>query len=424
MPNDNFGPWTTSLTTGSRLEFSAFWKGRLTRLAGVADGRLTARRHSVGIVLTVGIVVTLFPMFRAQSEPVGAFEPKETVVSEIVRSPSVDETEAPQEVALNAVAITGLAPEDPQARELQNALRDAIAYLSGLQHDNGSWNDGKGNTFHVGITSLGALALARAGVKPNDLRLRRAAEYLRAQQPKMTYELALQTLALCALDPKRDAELIQRNVIWLEEGQKKEGPRPGGWGYGSGGPLPTGGGDNSNSDFAIWGLDAAAKAGAKVRRETWEAALDCWLRCQTADGGWSYTNGQPSTGSMTTAGVASVAICLSHVTNEERKVSEKEQVALDRGLKWMKTHFAVGHNPGGSEWLLYYAVMFRRAADATKTERLGDHDWRREWAEYLLNNQNRQTGTWIGGSAESNPVLGTSLVLLALLGADPVPPKE
>src|SRR6185369_10400312 len=133
-------------------------------------------------------------------------------------------------------------------------------------------------TFEIGISSLGALALAQSGVKPDDLRLRRAADYLRAQKPQMTYELALQTLAFCALEPRRDADLIQRNATRLEEGQTKEGHNAGSWSYGHAAGLPQGAGDNSNADFAIWGLDAAARAGAKVRRETWEAALGNWLR--------------------------------------------------------------------------------------------------------------------------------------------------
>src|SRR5262245_33104730 len=116
-------------------------------------------------------------------------------------------------------------------------------------------------------------------------------------------------------------------------GEHAHGPRrsvPGGTGNPHfearvGTPAVQGGGDNSNADFAIWGLDAAAKAGATVRRETWEAALGNWLRGQNADGGWSYSQNPKSTGSMTAAGIASIVICLSHLTTDERQPAKAEQ---------------------------------------------------------------------------------------------------
>lgn len=431
MPTSNFGPWTTSLTTGSRLELSAFWRGRLLRLPAVADGRVVSIRKRASTLAPLVLAAALFPMVRPRGASVAAVEapavangPEQNATSDSESIPS--RGEAVVEVAFAENAVDESVPGDEHGRALQKAVRDAVAYLSGLQADNGSWSQAEQSPYPIGMTSLAALALNRAGVKSNDLRLRRAAEYLRApnQKPSITYEVALQTIVLCALDPKRDAELIQRNATWLEEGQLRNGPTPGSWSYGRGGPQ--GGGDRSNAEFALWGLDAAANAGAKVRRETWESALAHWLREQTADGGWSYSGPAAgnATGSMTAAGVASVAICLSHLTNDERKPTKEEQAAIERGLQWMTKNFAAGHNPGAGSWLLYYAVMFRRAADATRTDRFGDHDWRREFAEYFVSQQNKQTRTWHGNGIEGNPVLGTSLALLALMGADPKPPAK
>lgn len=423
MNTTNFGPWTTSLDDGSRLELSAFWRGRMLRLATVAAGDVASLRRKVSALGPMLVAAALFPMFRPGGASVAGIDeipPSVATEPAVEDAPPIDAPPVsdPPQFALSETPVSDV-PKEPQGdRDLQKALRAAVAYLSASQRDDGSWSQ-DATTYRIGMTSLGALALAQSGVKPTDLRLRKAAEFLRGQKPLITYELALQTVALCALEPKRDAALIQQNVVLLEETQLKEGPSRGGWSYGRGGPQ--GAGDGSNTDFAIWGLDAAANAGANVRRETWEAALHYWLDRQLPNGGWTYSGGPSATGSMTTAGIASVAACLAHLTSDDRKPSEAEQKSIDRGLAWMTKHFAAGHNPGGGQWLLYYAVMFRRAADATKFDRLGEHDWRREFAEYLLSQQNRTLGSWIGPGIEGNPVLGTSFVILALVGADPKP---
>lgn len=186
--------------------------------------------------------------------------------------------------------------------------------------------------------------------------------------------------------------------------------------------MPNLGGDNSNAEFAIWALDAAAKSGAEVAPATWEAALQCWIGGQNPDGSWGYSRQAPGTGSMTASGIASVSICLAQLTTDERKPTAAEQGAVERGLEWMASHFSVGQTPGSGQWLFYYAVMLRRAADATGTKRLGDHDWHREFAELLVSHQNRLTGSWKGvGGQENDSTLATSMVLLTLAGVEGEP---
>ncbi len=52
----NFGPWTTSLDSGSRLQLSTFWRQRMRRLPGlVAAGRMPRRTLAVGLMLAIGV---------------------------------------------------------------------------------------------------------------------------------------------------------------------------------------------------------------------------------------------------------------------------------------------------------------------------------------------------------------------------------
>jgi hypothetical protein len=112
--------------------------------------------------------------------------------------------------------------------------------------------------------------------------------------------------------------------------------------------------------------------------------------------GWGYQPGREATGSMTTAGVSSLAICRSHLLGKavfKGDLSAKTERALNDGLAWLNVNFSVKGNPPGGGWHYYYLYGLERAGVLADTRFLGDHDWYREGAEYLLRNQNR-AGYW------------------------------
>ena len=327
-----------------------------------------------------------------------------------------------------------------QAADLSGtAVKEAIErgkkYLASQQAANGSWSNGN-DAWTVGVTSLVLLALINSGMTPQDVPVNRGLRYLRAlkanepnEHPE-TYQVALVIMALSAAkdgatDRVRISQLAQR----LESGQVTRG-NPGAWGYGLGGGGDLVGGDSSNTQFAILGLREAVEAGAVVSRETWQRNRDYWLRGQSdIDGGWSYTSDKNggSYGSMTVAGVSSLAICEQMLRTDTgvapdgtppccaAPVIDKE---LERGLKWLADHFSAGHNPGGPHLnVLYYLYGVERAGRLSGQRFFGEHDWYREGAAYLVAMQNAVTGRWPGaghGENDERGIVATSYSLLFL----------
>ena len=131
-----------------------------------------------------------------------------------------------------------------------------------------------------------------AGEPVDAPQMAKSLEFLRKFDPDQldsVYSVALQTMVFAAATPKEDIVRIQSNVAWLEEAQLKPGDHalwPGSWSYKR---SKTRHGDNSNSQYALLGLNAATEVGVKVKPEVWKLARDYWQRYQQRDGSWSYT---------------------------------------------------------------------------------------------------------------------------------------
>lgn len=312
----------------------------------------------------------------------------------------------------------GEALDEPlDAAQVIDAIDRAKAYLKREQNPRGQWDDMP--SYEAGVTSLCTLALLSAGVEPSDPTVSKALGYLRGIELEKTYTVSLQTMALCAGEPKKDLVLIQRNVEWLERNQSKDGNRSGSWSY----PGP--GGDNSNTQFAVLALYDAQQVGAKVRRETWERSAKYWRSCQNGDGSWGYIPGAPGTGSMTCAGIGAVVITSLALESGDAEVKDgevncclphRDDESLEKALDWLGRKFTVRNNPGvGNTWHYYYLYGVERVGRLTARRFIGDHDWYREGADFLVQEQDPLTQYWKGsGHAENNPHISTALALLFL----------
>ncbi|MBI2826283.1 MAG: DUF4159 domain-containing protein [Planctomycetia bacterium] len=305
------------------------------------------------------------------------------------------------------------------AEQVREAIDRGVAFLKREQRKDGSWSE-IGPQVPGGITGLVTLALLNAGVPADDPQIHVALAYLRKIPPTSNYSVALQTMVFSLAEPKNDGLLILRNVRWIEE-QQKRGDRYGGaWGY------PLGEGDNSNSQFAVLALYEAQRAGVPVSASTWRSALAYWKRTQNPDGSWGYKPGLAGTGSMTCAGIGAVAMALDVLEEGDARVEGDRVLCcgqrqghdmLDRAVTWLARNFSVRANPGDDprNYLLYFLYGLERTGRLTNQRFIGQHDWYREGADWLVKEQEDLSGFWTGtGLGENNPHVGTSFALLFL----------
>jgi hypothetical protein len=313
---------------------------------------------------------------------------------------------------------------------VEQAIRDGVQFLKQVQRDDGSWDDINQQT-KTGMTSLVTLALLATGESPDSPNIRKALDHLRQFHQvnlQSTYAIALQTMVFATVDPKRDLDQLVANVSWLESAQIRPGQRgqAGSWTYTD---VPQGG-DGSNTQYALLGLNAASEVDIPVNPEVWTHAREYWEKSQSRDGGWGYHSEDGiSTSSMTCAGISDLIITSTRRSQGQEYLQEAAihscgrgafNSKLERGINWMASNFRVGENfPMGQQWKYYYLYGLERAGRLAGVRFFGRNDWFRLGAEELIQNQNRLSGFWSGIS--ENQLVATSFALMFLAnGRKPV----
>jgi hypothetical protein len=351
----------------------------------------------------------------------------------------------PRVLVVALLALVCLPPAAPAAvtrEEVEQAIKDGIRFLKSQQNADGAWEDFD-HRAQGGTTALAALALLTAGVPATDPSVARALDFLNrfdAATLGKTYTVALQTMVFAQADPVKYKVQITRNVFWLERAQIKPNERvpwPGSWTYDDGKGSQ---GDNSNTQYALLGLQAASEVGIPVKPEVWTLSRQYWEMAQRRggfdSGSWGYypRDQQPAGGSMTCAGIGSLIISgLRRFEGQETLINDQVRNCgrggtnpdLQRAIDWLAANFRVSENPGKQQqWKYYFLYGLERAGRLSGLRYFGDHDWYFEGAEHLIHDPNRDplTGKWTGTmSAEQDPVITTSFVLLFLAkGRSPV----
>ncbi|MBC7821864.1 MAG: hypothetical protein IAG10_33675, partial [Planctomycetaceae bacterium] len=297
-----------------------------------------------------------------------------------------------------------------KSEAVKPAIERGIAFLKARQQENGTWQ----GTPADGVTALCAAALLQAGVKPDDSVMQKALVHLRKVEPTQSYTVALQTMVFCAASPKEDAELIRRNVAWIEKAQVAEGKTRGAWSYG----LNHGGrGDGSCSRFAVLGLHAAKKAGFEVQAETWRRVSDYWLTAQKDQGGWGYTPEAGTTPTMTLAGVAGLATANRYLPNDEQ--TKARDAAMLKPSSYLEK--MIPELPKAT-FALYALHSLERAGHVGGITQFGQLDWKADAIKRLLETQH-PNGSWKGSNTTENELIATSFALLVLTG-QPEPKQD
>lgn len=323
---------------------------------------------------------------------------------------------------LLAVLVLGRAPAAAQDREvgrLQPAIDAAIdggvAHLLRTQLRDGSWEHVT-DQYRNGSTALCALALLKSGVPREHAALQRALGFLQRELPQRTYSAGVELLLLAALDDPAYAEraraIAELLVDWEHDGER------GAWAY------PHGRADLSNTQLAALGLWSAWKLGVKPDRNLWKRTLEATIeRHQEAPrevewltrgrsgkqrvAGFHYLGLEeppPASASMTTAGLCVLKLGELVLGKDvggrlQRDVDEHARQAL----AWLEHDWAVDRNAGREDprqYLHYYLYGLERVAALYELDRIGEHAWYREGAEFLVADQ-KGGGEW-GDQAQTS----------------------
>jgi WD40 repeat protein len=356
---------------------------------------------------------------------------------------NANESVQPQVLAVKSVPPIPDRNEVPFNKQVRDATRRAQKFLTGVQKNDGSFGglgfeNPRRNLYTTGVTSLAVFALLESGMNRDDPAIAHSLDFLRTSPlPDSTYEVSTMLLALVsAHDWERDRTQISTLAEKLRDSQTLKGTYAGTWNYGRG-KLGGGHEDNCNTGFAIAGLHAAAQAGVRVQRRTWQLTADHLVKCQNDDGGWGYHDGDRSTGSMTCSGVASLLNCSQYLTGVNAdgrpKSTDKRAAehagAVKRGIDWLGEHFTVQENPGhGTAWVLFYLFEVARAGHLSGQQFFGPHDWHREEAGRLIEEQDRQNGNWnasiTANANEWDKIVATSFGLLVLSKSKPAVERD
>ncbi len=325
-------------------------------------------------------------------------------------------------------SVAGQNPRAPMdkvsAAKVSAAIERCVSFFVNAQKKDGqrggSWAGAE--TYGTGQTCLVTLALLSAGKTAKSPEVSRALTYIRANKnPSKTYEASLQVMVLAAAEPARDMKQIKDVTEWLVKVQSSDG----GWSYGD---IGGGGGDESNTQFAVLALWEASKLGinvkVEIKGEKDKTLIDAMQKCEQywlsnkTGSAWGYRNNGP-TGSMACAGIASMVILQEATAGVDASVGNngiqccgglKAGSHVDDAMKWLASNIAFNHNPHGQGYTHYYLYALERVGRLTGQRFIGAKDWYREGAEFLLETQ------LTGGSFRDgiDEVSSTAMALLFL----------
>lgn len=320
----------------------------------------------------------------------------------------------------------------PAWGQAEPAMKRGLAFLKNAAPSNRD----------AGEMALATLALVKTTGTPDDPVVRELVEKVRAlvktdgYRPVRgtgdVYEAAVVLMALTAANADRYLLEIEVIAKFLMERQSSNGS----WDYSKGG-----GGDTSQTQYAILALWEAAAAGIEVPIEVWDKALHWLITRQDVAGGFSYHPTDPRgdnrvsqpgvTHSMSVAGAGSIIICKSQLPfKEKRQPNEKLELlipvveetkleyqpkvkqaqadqAVELSARWMANNITIDQ-PSGP--IYYYLYGLERYASLANLKTVGPVDWYSSGARFLAERQGKE-GSW---SSNYSSVVDTSFALLFL----------
>ena len=240
-----------------------------------------------------------------------------------------------------------------------------------------------------GRNALAVLALLDAGTPAQDSPVAAAIETMLDHPPPGTYARSARLMALARLPEDRIAPATL-DIRHLLESFDVEAC---GWDYG---PSPrTHMVDQSLTQFATLALSEINDRDVPVPEEVFRRVRRRFLGTQGTAGGWGYRIGDAPRGSMTAAGLATLALCNRHATPDRRE-SNRSTKAINHALQWLELNFTADANPGSSRWTDYWLLSMQRAGLATGIQTVAGHSWLHEGAASIARRllARKPDGSW------------------------------
>lgn len=374
----------------------------------------------------------------------------------------------------------------PAGRSLEarvdEGVRRGVEFLFARYDAKEAWGGAMGTGVYGGVgvaypyatgpTAFCCFALLKAGVPPDEPRMKRALGWLRVNHriPGVTYELATLLLAVAEAGGARRCPDFRRPPLRAERTTERYKPPKGcpipkerwtwicdlaarllvfqssngGWRYYPSDFHSGGIADTSSTQFALLALSTASRIGYAVPEAVFEKARAFLLASQEREGpsvpraihlpggeaealdrcrGFPYIAGSDVmpyrrvTGGMTAAGLASLLL-----VREELPPDPRTETAILDAFAWVGRYFAVEANPGAAPFLAgSYAYCWlyalERCGDLMGRELIGGRSWFAEGARHLLAQQRADGAIPDPTCMQPQDVLGTAFALLFLTRA-------
>ena len=299
-----------------------------------------------------------------------------------------------------AQGIFGKTVGEPVPPEVEKMYKSGLEYLVKNQQPNGTW----GNDYYSrepGVVGLAILAILAHGEDPNfgpyATTVKRATDYLLKQQNSSTgmigssmYNHGFATLALAeiygTLNDEKLGPALEKAVKLLLSSQARNPQNS--WRYSPSGRDA----DTTAAGACMVALFAARNAGVGVPQSALEKGMDYYKTCQSADGGFGYTNPGGSNAPRTAIGTLVYALG-----------KKKKSTVWKQSLEYLKKR---GYQ--SDHYYYYYVYYMPQALFQSDIEQ-----WKK-WNTIniqALKTRQSSSGAWSGSHGV---VFSTSAALLSL----------
>ncbi len=244
-----------------------------------------------------------------------------------------------------------------------------------------------------GYSWMAYWALVASGMDRGDPRMQKAMRAMvESAAPAGIYSLSLRMNACSLLIRERSAQpdpTIQKTLADDTTAMLRAMLMRGDYTYRVSGNAPRGDGDNSNTQFAVYAVWAAAMAGNTIPGSYWNTVGKFWVETQLPEGGWGYSRGLPTEGpSMTEAGLNTLYILMDQLWGRQEGTSYSTAEGLryrpdiatrirnvrermDRAWKRVEASLPAA----GQETPPYRLYGLQRLGIASGRKRIGTEDW-------------------------------------------------